>query len=150
MGVLGECLAEAHEFVHKDKVYKVGLVNQAVKLKFERALFHRAKEAALEMRDLMTPDEYRDHLKQLNDDYIGGQYGMDSPRGLEVLRSVQGGITLVALLFGVDNAEAVQLIMERKDDVTALLQVVLHESFPAMNGDGKADGAEKKVLTKDK
>jgi len=140
MGVLNECLAAPHEFVHKDKIYKVSLINQAIKLKYEQAMFARAKEAALVMRDLMDASQYRDHLKQLNDDYISGAYGMDSPRGLETLKSTWGGVTLIALLFGIDNHEAVKLLTERKDDVTALLEVVLHESFPAVQ-----EGAEKKV-----
>jgi len=140
MGVLNECLAKPHVFEHKGRKYKVSLVNQKIKLQYEQAMFARAKEAAIVMKELMSGDDYRAHLKQLNDDYLIGAYGMDSERGLQTLKSTWGGITLIALLFGVDNHEAVQLLTERKDDVTALLQVILHESFPAME-----EGAEKKV-----
>jgi len=150
MGVLNECLAKPHVFEHKGRKYKVSLINQDIKLKWEQAMFQRAKDAALGMRDLMTPADYRAHLKQLNDDYISGNYGMDSVMGMKAMQTPQGGLLLVSLLFGVDSTEAICLISERQADVIALLQVIMHESFPGLvggegggspNGESKSGGA---------
>src|SRR5581483_777209 len=116
-------------FAHKDKTYTVSLITQKVKAAFEKAQFGRAREAALALKDLMDRGEYLAHLKQLNDDYISGAYGLDSERGLNFAQTTNGSILLCSLLFGVSEDEMAQLLLEAKDEITQLMSLVIKQSF---------------------
>ena len=130
MSVLTEALGGTHEFIHKGKVYRVSLITQAIKAAYEDRLFAKAKEAALAMRQLMPREDYQAHLRQLNDDYIKGEYAFESARGLEVMQKVPGTVMLCSLLFGIDEMEVLKLVQERQEEVTSLLQLIIKESFP--------------------
>lgn len=119
-----------YEFPYKGEVYRVSLVTQQVKVAYEKRLFARAKAVAREMRDLLTPREYRKHLKQLNDDYIAGEYAFMSLRGMKAMKSVESMTYLVSLLFGISEEKALGLTADATEEVEALLDVVLRESFP--------------------
>ncbi len=144
MGVINECVASGHEFEHKGKVYKVRLVDQEVKDAYGKALYKKAREAAAGMRELMTPAEYGEHLKRLNDDYIAGKYALESDFGLKMMHNTTGGLLLVSILLGVTEMDAMKVLAERKTDVAGLLDVVLRESFPDVpQGEGQPDGESK-------
>lgn len=132
MGTLSECggATTPHQITHDGKTYTVGLVTQEVKIAFERKLFAQARDAALALKECMTPDEYRQHLKTLNDDYISGKYALESERAVSLLQTPKGCLLLCGLLIGADETELLRLLVRRKDEVTAMLEVVLRESFP--------------------
>lgn len=129
MSALGEILGGTHPFEHNGKRYDVGMVTQDVKLAFSRKLFQRARDAARELRGCMTADEYREHLKALNDDYLEGAYDFESGRGQKALKTVPGMLSLCSLLWGCDEHEMLLLLKARKEEVSALLAVILRESF---------------------
>ncbi len=129
-------LAGPHEFDHKGKTYTVSLITQNVKLAFEKGLFARAKRAALELRDLLSPEDYLAHVKALNDDYISGQYAFESERGLAAVSTISGMVLLTSLLFGCPEDEVVPILTERKDEVIGLIQMIFKESFPGTDKEG--------------
>lgn len=145
MSVISECVGPLcpHEFVHKGKTYQVRHVDQEVKAAFEKRLFGKAKEAALLLKECMTADEYREHLKKLNDDYIAGEYALESSRAIAMLGRDHGGLLLISLLLGVPEMEALRLLAERKDDLAGVLALVVRESFPTPEEEGGADAASK-------
>ncbi len=132
MSALTECVGTSvpHEFVHRNKTYSVQLITQAVKAGYEKKFFARAKEAAAAMRELMDKADYSKHLKELNDDYISGAYAFESPKGLAALQTVSGMLILCSLLFGCDETELLQLVNERREEVTSLIELLIRESFP--------------------
>ena len=130
MSVLCEALATPHEFIHKGKTYKVSLITQEIKAAFERRLFAKAKEAARELKSLMTSEEYQAHLRKLNDEYITGDYAFVSERGLAHIKTVPGMVMLCSLLFDCEEMELIRLVNERQDDVMALIQLVIKGPFP--------------------
>ena len=133
MSVINECLGGTHEFRHKDKVYRVSGITQEVKAEFGKRLFARAREAAAEMRELMTPKEYADHLKALSDDYISGEYAFESQRGINAIKTITGMTLLCSLLFSVGEDEMLKVIVEREQDIAALLKVLFVEAFPRLS-----------------
>lgn len=145
MSCLGEVLGGAvpHQFFHKEKTYKVSLITQAVKLAYERHLYGKAKEAAAGMRELMNGEEYRQHLKELNDSYIMGEYAFESKRGLEYMQTAPGVLALASLLFDTDEMTLMKLVGERPDDVSSLIQLLVKESFPAEEGVQQETGEQK-------
>src|SRR5581483_7298486 len=130
MSTISECLATPHEFAHKGKTYSVSLITQNVKAAFEKRLFGRAREAASAMRDLMSTEDYRQHLKALNDDYIAGQNAFESERGIKAVQTINGMVSLCSLLFDIDEQEMLKIIVERKEEVTSLVNLIFKESFP--------------------
>lgn len=138
-----DLLGGKHTFEHNGRRYEVSLITQAVKIKFEQALFARAKAAAREIKDLMDAPGYAAHLKALNDSYISGDYCLESEGGLAFLRSTTGSLTVIGLIFNVDETEALTLLQEREEDVVNLLRLVLCESFPKFKE--AAEQAEKEA-----
>lgn len=156
MSALGELLGGTHVFTHNGADYEVSPITQKVKLDFERRLFGRAKEAALALRECMDKEEYSQHLKKLNDDYIAGEYAFESNRGMEAIKTISGMVLLSSLLFGVDEATMLRLVSERKEEVASLITVVIKESFPGSAKPQDAvltvepDGAKKKRRTSER
>jgi hypothetical protein len=129
MGALGEILGGHHNFVHRKKTYRVGMVDQNAKLAYERWLFQRARDVARDLRVCMTAEQYAAHLKELNDAYLEGEYAFESERGRKSLGTFKGMLSICSILWGCDEAEMLLLIKERSEDVSSLLAVVLRESF---------------------
>lgn len=132
MSVLSEVIGNSvpHEFIHKGKTYKVGLITQGIKCAFERKLYARAVEAASLMKEAMTATEYQEHLAKLRDDYATGEYAFESNRGQKSLQTIPGIIAICSLLFHTDELDLIKLVNERTADIVSLLQLLLKESFP--------------------
>jgi len=129
MSELTASLATPHTFTHKDKTYTVSLITQEIQAKFEQLQFARACEAAKKLRVCMDKDEYHDHLQSLNENYISGHYSMKSQHGIEFAQSNTGMISLCSLLWGCDEQEMTNLLIACKDEIAALLDLVVKESF---------------------
>lgn len=129
MSALGEVLGGTHPFEYRGTTYAVQMVSQDAKLAFARRLFQRARDAARELRPCMDREEYQAHLKALNDAYLAGEYDFESPRGQAALKTTSGMLSLCALLWQVDEHEMMLILKARPAEVSALLAVILRESF---------------------
>jgi hypothetical protein len=118
-----------------------------VKVKFEKRLHARAKEAAKELRDLLTKEEYLEHVGKLNDDFINGKYSFESPAGMESIKATAGMNALASIMFGIPEAEMMKLVTAAADEVTAVMHTAFKMSFPGVKEDDAVedDDGEKKV-----
>lgn len=146
MGCNEEILGNAappHSIEHGGKRYTVRLIDQATKAAFARTLLAREREAARELKELMTPEEWSAHLSRLNKDYVDGKYGLLSPRGREIIGSDEGPLILGPLLFGCSEDEFLSLLLTHREEVAGLIRLVLYESFPGLEeAVKKAEGAD--------
>lgn len=125
MSALSESLGTGHEY----KGHNVSLITQDVKLAFERKLFAKAKDNAKTMKELMDKEEYANHLQKLGDDFMNGGFALESTRGTDFLKTVQGITTLVGLLFSVTEDEALRLVKEGGVEVSSLIRQIIKESY---------------------
>lgn len=145
MSQLATAFAMPLEFTHKGKNYVCSLVTQSVKAQFEKKLFGRAKDAAKEMRDCCTRDEYLSYLADLNTRYLRGDYAFESPTGLESCKSITGMKLLVSLLFNITEEEALELATDAKEELTQVVSLSIKMSFPGIDtGEADEKGDEKK------
>lgn len=136
MSALSEALGNAapgHRISHRGQTYQVSLVDQKVKVAFERRLFERHKETLLGLKEAYTPQEYRDRLAELQEAYTLGELGLLSPAGVRFLKSVTGIQLLLSLLVGASEDQILQLVMEKPDEVRGLIGTILAESFPGVS-----------------
>lgn len=147
MGVTSEILGNAgaaHVLEHNGKVFKVRLIDQAVKSAFEKRMYERAKHGLIELRDAMTKDEYFARLRELGDNYEAGEYELLSERGLKFIQTTQGVKFLLALLLDCSEEELFSLLTSKGKEITSLINLVIRESFPGLEvapegGETKAD-----------
>lgn len=124
-------------FSHAGKTYAVSYLTQAVKAGFEQWLKGQAMSMLPGMRAAMTPPEYEAERSALTREILTGKLAFHSETAQEALKSPEGMLTLTALLFGCPREEAMGLLVERTDDVTAVLLLIAEESSPkasAKNG----------------
>lgn len=143
MSTTAVALGAAHEFAHGGKVYQVRLVDQDVKIAFQKYLLRKAKEALAGFKDCYTPEEYRAGLESLRAEYEQGGFDFVSPRTANSLQTYAGMLHLVTLIFGVDEAEALSLLATAREEVNALVETVLRESFPFMGKEWQEEGKKK-------
>lgn len=136
--VLGNAGAQ-HTFDHKGKTYKLRMLDQAAKDAFQKHLFGKARAAAMELKSAMDQEAYAEHLAKLNDDFILGEYSLESNRGQKYLQTTAGQLFLASHIFGADDMELVNVMMERADEVVALVKLVLQESLPAASKAKESD-----------
>jgi hypothetical protein len=131
-----------HTIEHAGRTFRVRLIDLSVQTAFSRALLARARDVARELRELMTPDEFSAHLMALNADYVRGGYGLISPRGLEVISKPEGMLLLAGLIFDAGPFDLAGLFKARPEECTALVNLVVRESFPGIDWDaaGRAKG----------
>lgn len=135
MSALAEVLgnsAPGHPFVYDGKTYAVSLVDQHVKVGVEKRLMADAREILrMEKEDTeMSDDEYSKQRRLLNADYQAGEFAFESERGKRYITTQRGALHLSSLLFQVDEAEMLRLMAARGPEVSALVDLVLRESFP--------------------
>lgn len=129
MSELTSGLCQSIEFKHKDKTYQVSLITQKIKSLYEKKQFSRARDAAIMLKECMNSSEYQEHLRELNQSYIRGDYSLDSENGIAYAQTAGGSVLLTSLLFNISEEEMTKLLLEAKAEVMALLSVVISESF---------------------
>lgn len=129
MSDLTSALKTGIEFKFKDKTYEVSLLTQKIKGQFEKKNFSRARDAAMLLKEAMSPAEYAEHLSRLNDNYIAGVYGLHGDAGQSFAETPDGTILICSLLFGISEEEMTKLMLEARTEILAILQAVLAESF---------------------
>jgi vacuolar-type H+-ATPase subunit D/Vma8 len=133
MSELSRCLGnEGNPFEIKasKKTYKLKLVDQAIKVNFEKRLYEHAKHAVLLLRKDLTSDEFMSLLKDLTQSYQDGDFDMAGPRGKKAMEGHLGALTLLSLLMGCDELEAAQVAQEKPEEFQAAMKAIMHESFP--------------------
>ncbi len=108
---------------------------QQVQTRFEKALFEKAKEGASAMRDLMDRADYLDHLKQLHESYLCGDFQLAGAKGQKAIQTLAGMKLLVSLLLGVDESQALKLAKTHQDDVNRLVRLVCKETIGLTDDD---------------
>jgi hypothetical protein len=144
MSALSETLGNdgpPHELEHNGKTYKVKLIDDYVAAEFEKWLFKQAKRALSTDKDELSPEEYRQKLAALNEEFTDSAYSLMSPRGARALQSPQGMLVLSSMLFGCSQLEMAGLMVDQPQEVVSLIQLVMRESFPSMTN-GKAETKE--------
>lgn len=134
--------SEPHSFTHNGKVYTARMIDDAMKVAWERRLLDRNREF---WRESLTRAEYIAKLEQLNEKYMGGAYSMLSPFGLKMLNSTEGQLILACLIFDLTQLQVIGLMTERKADVTGLIKLIIRESLPVE--DAPPDSPEAKEAT---
>jgi len=119
-----------HEFEHNGKVYQVSLITQEIKAKYEKAFFRRNRDCLLDMKEILTPEEYQTQVTKLQDDYMTGKFAFESEQGLDFMKQQAGASLIVQLLFNCTEEEVIKLLLERQEDVTNLITLIAKESFP--------------------
>lgn len=133
MSVLSQVLGgagEPHTIQYKGKTYQVRPLDQKAKDAFQKRLFASARESAAGLKDLMTPEQYDAHLLKLNDEFLLGEYALESKRGLAYLQTTAGRLAIAAILLNATDYEVMCLLAERGSEVGSLVALTLKESLP--------------------
>lgn len=142
MSALSEALGNAgpaYTLTHDGKTYTVRLIDQGVKVAFEKALFERARQAAVSCKDLYSPEAFAARLDQISEAKAVGEYELLSPRGLRLMQTLPGVQLLLSLMLDTDDAIISAIVASQPAEVKSLVKVVLRESFPGLTVGVDAD-----------
>lgn len=130
------------KLILKNKTYNVGLINQDVKVAYEKDLYAKSIESVSAMRAHLAADDYKGMMQELASRFTRGDFAMEGKEGKELFNTPRGVLLITSLLLGVDGAEAMRVMMEDEAQVLAVIQSVMSESFPGVSfeegGDPKA------------
>lgn len=135
MSELSQALGNAgakHRLDNRGKVYEFSLVTQKLKDAFQKRYFEHEKRALAEMRDLYPAPDYLAEVKGLHDRYKRGELNLLSRDGMAWVQTEAGAMTLVSLLAGCDENEALGLVADRGEEVQSLIRLIFFESFPGL------------------
>lgn len=133
--------APSYTLVVDGKTYTMGLITQAAKVAFEKALFNKAREAARMMKEDWG-DEYGAKLDELSEKFQEGEFSLEGARGQKSLGKPWGVVMMLSILLGVDQQETMKLMTTHSDELVSLFKLVVKESFPGVKFD---EDVEKKV-----
>jgi hypothetical protein len=152
MSKLTQIVVGTHEFKWHDKVYNVKPVDYKVKAEFERKQFARARDAVLLLKTFIPLDEYEKRLDRISDDFVRGEYALESTKGLEFAKSNKGVLMLCAMLFDVDEETMTHILMDSQTEVVSLVKTIIAESFGTtddVDSSKKDDIKEDSILKKE-
>ena len=167
MGVLGETLAgnsdlSRHVLEIGGRKVTVKLIDQGVKLGFERHFYAATRERAQEMCDAelaaaaarqASPSEleklhaeHEELLVDLKDDYQTGKFALLSRRGRKSLSEPEGMLRLLTLLTGCTESELFATLRDRakQAEINSVLSAVIAESFPGIAAHSAGSPGKKK------
>jgi len=159
MSALGESFGNdgpLHEFKLRDsegnvvKTYSLQLIGDDVKEALEKRIFERARNLLFSLRGGMSEEIYERRLAKLADDYMEGFFSpFTSDEGHKYLKTRQGALQLMALIFQCSEAEAGSLGADPKNkaELDALIRVVLQESFRGIDMKKVEEHAAKEKLS---
>lgn len=135
--------APKHTIVAGGKAYPVGLVTQAVKVAYEKALYQRARAALADVRAISDKDFYERKLEALVQTYQDGGFAMESEFGRRAMGKPGGSVLLLSLLMGavgpdgvtvvpLPELEVINLVSQAPAEVAAVFKSVVAESFPGV------------------
>jgi hypothetical protein len=120
----------AHEVECNGKVYRVKLIDQGVKVAFEKKLYQHAKDAVVALRKDLDSDQFVEMLSKLTTAYEQGEFAMESARCRKIMKTPKGSMILMSLLLGCDEHEALLVMSQKPQEFKQVLDVVIKESFP--------------------
>jgi hypothetical protein len=120
-----------HYVEFRGKQYAAKLVVQKIKTHMERRLQQQARKTVCALEGHISPEAFDRQLRALNDDIDGGKYFFagDAAR-LAMATNPETIIALVACLFDVEEAFALEMIAEKGAEIKSVLDLVIRESFP--------------------
>lgn len=134
MGTLNEMLGNAgvpHQLEYNGKVYTFSLIDQRIKAAYEKHMYEREKAALTLLRNEYRPEEYEKRLDALTQRYLDNEFSFLSETGLaHFKRSSEGKFFLLSAIAGCTPNELIDLVVARTTEVTALLDLIIKESFP--------------------
>lgn len=130
--VLGNS-GEKFDIKYNDKTFKAKLIDQNVKDGFSKKLFSVARDGLYTLKQCYTHEEYLSRLDGMNESFLMGEYDLVSVRGQKSLATPAGMLHLCSLIFSIDEMEMMKLMADRKDEVLALLQLILKLSLPQVS-----------------
>ncbi len=99
-------------------------------LALEAKLYDRARAALADMRDAYPLDEYLKRLDDLRAKYEDGYYALTSPTTQKLLKTERGAVLLLEALCGASESEVFELLTERTEEVSRILDEVIEATFP--------------------
>ena len=129
-----ETTADGYDFDFNGKSYHVGLITQAIKSCFEKAVFQKAKAKLSEVRDLFDPDEYRERATALADKFLADGFSMlqanENP-----LSVPENGVVLLSLMMKLPEMELMGLMTNKgfAELVGDYFRLAMRDSFPGIS-----------------
>lgn len=114
-------------FHHNGRTYKVSRLTQEKKDQFSDISKAKAIAAVVASKKYLPAEEYQETLNEVID-AAPHRFAFHSPFTEKALKTHGGVMQLACVLFGCDEAEMVTLFQERRDDVRAVLDLILKES----------------------
>lgn len=126
--MLNKYLNGKYTFKDGDDTYEVSLVTMKIKNEFAKALFIKARDGLILLKDALTKQEYMEHLFALNEEYMAGGFDTDSERGQAAMQSESGVLLMSSLLFGTTEEKMIDLFVRKEVEVMTIMKLVLKES----------------------
>lgn len=118
-----------HQFTSGGKTYNLKPLNHQVQADFERKMFGRARDLA----KLIKEDDVKEYsrlMQRIQDDYMLGNFGFETAKGQELLKSPMGVITLIGLMCDVEKDEVLKLLSSpEKDEISSLVKTQIMDSL---------------------
>lgn len=120
---------------HNGKVYSAApVLTHRLMLTIEARVFERSKSALADLKDMFTPDEYRAEAAALLAKRQSGGFAFESEGTQSFLETMEGRLTVTAVLLGIDTDEAIALALARPDELKDLVEEITEDSFPTAKG----------------
>ena len=123
---------------HNGKTFEASLLTQKKKDVFAETMKARAVATAVSARKYLADDEYQKHYDAAMDRVNSGAYDFHSEFTEKALKTPGGILLLSCVLFGVGEADMVELFRHHRDEVRATLDAVLRESNAQADPPGAA------------
>lgn len=112
------------------RTYHATLIDDVKKTAFEKWLFKRHRDLEATVHEGGDQEKYQERLNQLNDQFLDGDFNLFSERGLKAMKKPFGVLRLVAIIFDINEVEAIKLLSKKSVEVLSLIQLIFKESFP--------------------
>lgn len=136
MSSISAALGGAHSFDIDGKQYIIRLLTQERKVTFQRLLESRARRAVMEMKGEVTDVEWKEAWNSCVQDIAGGAYSFHGTASMSAIQTWGGLLSLGSVLCfdenakrNVTEAEFEAIMLERGEEVNAIVALVLEESM---------------------
>lgn len=124
--------APKHTLTANGKTYTVGLITQGVKIAYEKALYHKARERIKSLGKEVDDEDRTAMTDRIMTAYEDGDFGILGTRGRKILATPAGVTVIMALLMEVEEHDVLQILLDNEEDTQAVFKTVLSESFPGV------------------
>lgn len=120
-------------FKHNGKRYTCRPMTLTLKSEIERRLEQTYRNALVGDQNPATrphPEILTFLLRQHQQDVVDGRFAFGGPAHTGWLTTAAGVLATVGVFFGLDDDEAEQLVLERGDEVTQMIDLAIREALP--------------------